>query len=966
MLVKGAASIPRRRRPFLRLCVFIVLGLAALSIPEVFRATVWLLLHEEALRQGGRLRVTVSQGALWEPVVLTDIQLSVPTQGGGRFRLQAERCSIEGTIRPLLNGILSARLLERIQVLGGVLDWDLGAVRTEGRDWDVDRWPIEGINFGKVLRFPPPVTLDLELKTARFRSQKWSVSAENFAATVSEVAPGTLNVSKLEVSVGSWRRGFGPVSGKTALQGDTLKVGEVTLMEEFYLESLTVSPSKHEGGGLLDLEMELKTFGGDLRLVAEVGSPSSEIPLEASGTFAKLGVAPLAAFLNFTEAAGGVLVAGKFSFRGQPANPERATASLRIEARNFQWESRQWDELVVGATLLERRIQVPEFFLKQGQNQLQLNGDMQWPGADAPWWKSDFGVNLTARVENLTELSALLLPEFKYVAGGLTVDGAVRSQGGVLGGALIVSGVNMTWRSAPVEELHAAVKLQGSEVQVLNVEAAQGPDWIRGKGVIQVGQAWAYQGELHGNVHDLGKYATMLQPPVDLDPYAGGVELDWSGKGGAGGNEGRIHARFSHLRPVHLQPDWQNPVSGEIDGSYYNRGFELGSLVLSDGKVRLQTGMKFGSNGVELTKLSIQQGERIALEGDALLPRDWVDQWPDITLTGLLKSGSLFACNFSARGLDLSLVGRLPGAPLGMEGVVDGQWQMKGTLAALSGVGNLSLRRGTFGLSTGSFSSVEADLSWEAHVLRAKHVAWASASGNYDGTASLEWKPGAPAPAFEASVSCPQATWYAPEQLRFKLEPDEQRDTPKEATISAHGKIHWKISGLLDAPLLSAEAVVRSVNFQGVPDIRPLFKQSGLGHLEWARSKNPLIKDWKLQLRVTSTDGAAVLGTPGAARFDLHAGGTPGQPLWHGEVRLALRASAAGVPLEVEPVVLKFLPTSDQPEIEVRARGQSGSHAFNASALGPLGSPVRKYESEPAAYAEKVRAVFEESKSWDR
>jgi hypothetical protein len=168
----------------------------------------------------------------------------------------------------------------------------------------------------------------------------------------------------------------------------------------------------------------------------------------------------------------------------------------------------------------------------------------------------------------------------------------------------------------------------------------------------------------------------------------------------------------------------------------------------------------------------------------------------------------------------------------------------------------------------------------------------------------------------------------------------------------------------LSDPLLAADAVVRSVDFQGVPDIRQLFVDADLGRVEWARSCNPLLRDWKLQLRVTSTDGASVLGTPGAARFDLYAGGTPGQPLWHGEIRLALRASAAGVPLEVEPLVLKFLPANDLPEIELRARGKSGPVTFSASALGPLGHPVRKYESEPASHAEKVRSVFEESKSW--
>jgi hypothetical protein len=962
-LTRVAASLPKRRRPFARLVVFVFVALALQAIPQVFRCTLWILLHEEVLRQGGRLRVTVQEGSLWEPVVLSGIQLSFVAPDGGRFKFQAKRCTLEGTIRPLLSGVWNWRFLDRLQLRGGVVDWDLGGGPGGGAG-DSDLWPWDGFRLGRVLQLPPPVTLDLELREVRIRSAYWSIQADSVASVVSEVAPGAVKVAKLDVAVGSWTRSFRDVAGKTAMQGESLKVGQVALMDGLRIESLSASPSKSDGGGLLDLELEVQAFGGDIRLVAQVGAPSSEVPLEASGTFAKLGVAPFAAFLNFTEAAGGSLVAGKFSFRGQPSMPERATASLRMEARNFQWESRQWDELVVGATLLERRIQVPEFSLKQGPNQLQLNGDMQWPEKEAPWWKSDFGVNLTARVENLTELSALLLPEFKYVAGGLTVDGAVRSQGGVLGGALIVSGAHMTWRNAPVEELHAAVKLQGTEVQVLNVELAQGLDWVRGKGSVQVGQTWSYQGELHGNVRDLGKYAALLQPPVDLDPYAGGVELDWFGQGGSGGNEGRVIARFSQLRPFHSQAAWRNPVSGEVSGNYNNEGFQIESLVLGDGEIRLRTELKMDRQKVQVLNLNVQHGERTALVGSAVLPREWVDQWPSLSLPSLLKNPSRFECSLEAKQLDLALLGRLPETPDGIEGVVDGRWQVKGSLSDLSGAGNLSLRNGAIGVADGLLHSAAADFSWDSRVLRARNLTWVSASGTYKGGASLDWKPGTSVPSIEASISCEDAVWQGPEALRFALKPDEERPTAQSAVASVLGQVSWRVSGLLQDPLLSADVVVRSLDFQGVPDLRRLFADSDLGKTTWAGSRNPLIKDWKLQVRVTSTDGAAVLGTPGAARFDLHAGGTAAHPFWHGEIRLALRASAASALLEVEPLVLKFLPATAIPEIEARVRGHSGAVTFSASALGPLGHPVRWYETNPPSQAGRVRAVFEESKEW--
>jgi hypothetical protein len=97
-----------------------------------------------------------------------------------------------------------------------------------------------------------------------------------------------------------------------------------------------------------------------------------------------------------------------------------ATASLRLTAVNFQWESRQWDSLTLGATLMNRHLQIPELQLWQGKNHLALSGDLRLPDAGRAWWQSEFTCNIAAKIETLTELSALLLPEFKYAAGRAT------------------------------------------------------------------------------------------------------------------------------------------------------------------------------------------------------------------------------------------------------------------------------------------------------------------------------------------------------------------------------------------------------------------------------------------------------------------------------------------------------------------------------------------------------------------
>ncbi|MEI6873378.1 MAG: hypothetical protein WCL08_13960, partial [Verrucomicrobiota bacterium] len=90
---------------------------------------------------------------------------------------------------------------------------------------------------------------------------------------------------------------------------------------------------------------------------------------------------------------------------------------------------------------------------------------------------------------------------------------------------------------------------------------------------------------------------------------------------------------------------------------------------------------------------------------------------------------------------------------------------------------------------------------------------------------------------------------------------------------------------------------------------------------EWLRGS-------RLELQVGSGEGAVVRGTTGAARVDLKAAGKAGAPEWTGEVRLALRAAAAGAVLEVTPWVLQYQ-GKGIPELEIHASGTVGGGTFH-------------------------------------
>jgi len=314
--------------------------------------------------------------------------------------------------------------------------------------------------------------------------------------------------------------------------------------------------------------------------------------------------------------------------------------------------------------------------------------------------------------------------------------------------------------------------------------------------------------------------------------------------------------------------------------------------------------------------------------------------------------------------LNLALLGRLPGIPSAIEGTLDGDWAMKGDLKNLEGSGSLQLRHAAWALSADRLSKVGADLVWEGRSIQIRNLAWTSSSGLSEGKAALVWGVES-APQFELAVASEKAEWRAPLGLHFPVGAYRDGLAVPLQPVVVRGRAEWKVSGPLNAPLLSGEVLVKEFDFGGVPDLRSLWRDVPAKRLALKGTENRLLRGWKLQLNVTSGEGAAVAGTTGAARVDLKASGTAGAPEWLGEVRLAVRGAAAGAVLEAEPLVFSFTPGRAVPDLEIRTHGTTpGGSGFQANAVGPLGQPVREYQADAPLTLEQVRGVFEEGKGW--
>ena len=669
-----APKTPPRRFRWIRFSLLALL-LCALSLlePRVFQFAVGHLIRLIAWKQGAEVRIASVQGSLWKPVVLLDSRWNYDSADGSRLRLDIERA--EGVFRwrdvfsktgrrwfrhLTIHGVTGK--LECAEQAHGSHSREEREERAPSWDWLPERVEIHNANF---------------LATTNGNS----VRIVNGSCLLSTINQGHIRAEQLVVRQPWLSHTFRDVQGTSALQGSQIILAEVALEPGILVRSFSAKLPELVNGRL-DAKAEIAAFGGVLRVQAQTLRRDGGRELEISVHPSEIGIAPLANFLQLSEAAGGTIKTGRFTFRGSPANLPKATATLRLEATNFQWESRQWDSLVLGATLLNRRLSIPELALHQGANRLNLNGELELPKAGESWWNSDFSLNITARLENLTDLSALMLPEFRYVAGKMNIDGSVRGKDQKFSGALILSGADITWRNTPIEELHAAIRLNGNEMQIVNLEMLDQDDFIRGRGTIHLFGQRQYSGEVKANIQDLAKYAAILRPPIVPEPLAGGGFVTWSGKGSAKEHAGNFSARLHQLRTLGSTAAMLHPLSALLDGSYGGGGIEFSRFSLADEESAFSAKAVVRNKALSLTDIRLTHGDEVWLEGSATLPLDIHRAWPNTSPATLLTDGVPSKVDLVARNLQLRGASRLTGWKWPIEGVLNGAVKAEGPIGA--------------------------------------------------------------------------------------------------------------------------------------------------------------------------------------------------------------------------------------------------------------------------------------------
>jgi hypothetical protein len=959
--------VRRRFRPFRLALLLVLLAVGSLFEPDCFRFAVRYGLLFGAWRYGVHAQIGAVEGSLYEPLKLRDSVWIYESEDGPITRIEIQTAIAEFSW-PNPFSRSSAKWFRRLTVEGVSgkiqLPLDIGAPS-----------PAEGFKlhlprFFTGRSMPAPERIEARGVDFVFQSNGDYVRLAQTQFTLSDLEAGSVKAGQIFIHQPWLTRTFRDVRGTTKLDGTTIDIANLTLEPGVEVRDISVDLD-NLAKGILNLEMELSAFGGEIRIEAQTLSQTRVFGMDATGAFSQISVAKLAMFLGVSEAAGGTIKEGKFTFRGPPQHVTQATASLHFEATNFQWESRQWDSLVAGATLMDGRVQIPGLALKQGHNQLNLNGEMAFPAPGLSWWQTEFNLNIAANIDNLTELSALLLPEFKFAAGKANIDGSIRGNNQQFNGQIIVSGSELQWHNAPIDELHASVKLNGNEFQITNLSIFNDGDFVRGRGVVNILGDKQYWGEIHASIVDLAKYSAILEKPLVPEPLAGGARVDWSGEGSANGHSGTFLARLRKLRPLGAMAALLHPINADLEGTYAPGGMTFSQFSLSDDESSFTANVAIGSKILSLQQIRLTNKQALWLEGDALLPFDVWNAWPNTSFATLLDDHTECRVNLTAHDLQLREASLLTGWKFPIEGLVNGRLSVEGTIGALKTSGLVKLQKARIPLGGGDeITDVEAEAALDGHTLRLTKSAGRYPAGDFAAAGLVDF----------ANLRDPNL------QLTLTSQASSISlfaNIPKEPSIflpvTATAAFQLKMNGPASAGKLEGEAQVSLLKFGGSLDLgfylTPQVSAAPGDRGEWPRPfgipSNPW-SAWTLDIHSQAAPNARVVGnwrpensgTPAGAAplaMDLRLQGAASDPALTGSLRVQGLPAHCGV----EGVIIKdgtweFRPGNPrEPSMTLQIDGSALGEPFTENVINVGRQSLHSFEGGLALNEKLIQSVLD-------
>jgi hypothetical protein len=354
-----------------------------------------------------------------------------------------------------------------------------------------------------------PETLSIAKLETRVENGPSLILLRNASLFASETEPGRFSAAELMITSPWLRQTFSQLRGATHWEGNRLTLAGLTLTHGLDLQSATVDLARL-GNRRMGLEFDVDAFGGKLRANISHEWHSTHRNWKIAGGAADLSLAQISDALGFADRVKGLLHASNFTFRGNLAESDRATASLWGELTGLTWRDRTAEALMLGAALYNRKIELQQLYIRQKSNQFTLSGEAALPATSSEWLRPDFRGNISASINQLGEFLALFGANPTDFAGKINIQGSMDTHARNFGGNLAIEGASLTFFKYDIDSFTAKVTLKPSELEIERFDLARKKDSLSGEGKIDLSPEHKYSGTLDAWTNDLRDYVSTV------------------------------------------------------------------------------------------------------------------------------------------------------------------------------------------------------------------------------------------------------------------------------------------------------------------------------------------------------------------------------------------------------------------------------------------------------------------------
>jgi hypothetical protein len=505
------------KKRLLRITLLVVLaGLAAilfapLSIGSTLRLWIWWNARQQKLT----VKIDKIDTPFLRPVVLHGLRITSLSDAAVRVDVRIDQATVALNLKAIL-----LRTRER-----ALRNFSANKLRAEiHRNSSGTPFPERsGVTWQKLLSN----SVNVKQFDLRVENGSTVVLLRGGTISASEIEAGRFTIDEVTIASPLVRQTFSQLRGATRWQDNRLTLAGFALTRGLDVQSVTADLS-HLGRDRLGVEFDLDAFGGKIRANISNEWRSRHSNWNMAGSAADISLAQTAEAIGFADRVGGLLHAGKFTFRGDLRDPAHSVASLWTELTSPAWHGRQADLIMLGVALYNRQIQLQQLYVKQKKNELTLSGEGSLPSTFSDWLRPDFRGDISAAITDLGEFATLFGANRNDFAGMIAITGTMDARDRKVGGHVAASGASLTVLKTPIDTLSAELNLKADQLELQELKLSRGADSFRATGRMGIRREHNPAGSLEFSVRKLQDYF-----PKSL--FAGSLkgQFSFSGRTGA-------------------------------------------------------------------------------------------------------------------------------------------------------------------------------------------------------------------------------------------------------------------------------------------------------------------------------------------------------------------------------------------------------------------------------------------------